>query len=787
MNYYIDTSKFYILSGPSASGKSSLTQQLLSQGLPSDAVISTDSIRKQILGSTFSLDENGVREELIGWELNQPEIFHIIENILSIRLKQKLPTILDATHLNDDARKPYVELAKKYGIESQIIIFNIPKEELKIRLAKRIERFDFSVVEKQLEKFSLTSQFPYLLVNPEDQFTLLPLLLNNTNVDVVGDVHGLLNETVLLLKQKGWGFDHEKLLFSHPDKTRQVFFLGDAIDRGTQSIEFIIAIQNTVATGQGLFILGNHEAKLMASYEQYKSEGIVRGKSLSSSQTFLQFLALPQEQQESIYQFLLSSPIHYSLWIDKSNGLLTQNNNNAFKIAFAHADNDYYDPYRLTRSHALYGRRKLNGSKDSDAMYEKHYLAGLNQYVYIRGHIPNISKQDHIYSLEEHQAFAGYLVSLDLNSYIKDLKQNNWVSTHKLFEDNIVKQKSDFNFDEEIKTTVQLMKKMDELVKNGLATDGWKKDEDGEKRPHADGFKVYKYSKKVHFKRLWQSEPLLSKARGLGLDIAGNIIVHPFDKLYNYGEYDTGHDIKPEHEVQMVEKLNGFLGCISKHPFKNELLLSTTGSFNSPFVQYIADFIDEKTKNQLLNYFKENKQTLMFEVIHPDDKHIIEYAPENFGLWLIGARGLNMSDKIVTETQLDNIAKKLDFKRPKWETCQFKDVLNLLPTSPLEGYMVRDANTHEPLMKIKTNYYLVTKFVGRMGNKMTTLMYKNPEKFKEHHIDEEFYPIVDEIVTSISQENFEKMEQKERVDFVRNIIDNQRNNVSDDNKKKLKL
>lgn len=783
--HFIESQKFYILSGPSASGKSSLTRQLIAQGLPEDAIVSSDSLRKQILGSSFGTDEFGVKEILVGWDNNQKEIFKIIEDILSLRFEQKLPTVFDATNLNDNERKPFVELARKFGVQSHIFIFDTAKEELERRLSQRLERFDLSVIDRQLGMFQKNSDFPFSNVTSDDQFILLPNLLKTSKIDVVGDTHGLLDETVLLLQKKGWLFHQTH--FSHPDLERKVLFLGDIIDRGLQSVPLWIVVKNTVEQGQGLFVMGNHEAKLMNAYSQYQQSGLLRAKSLSNAQTLLEFLKLPLDEQKDLYDFFLNSPVQYSLWIDKTNSEVlhagnydSTRNYDLFKMAFAHADNNYYHPYRFPRSHALYGQKKLNGFKDSDAEYEKHYLNGLNEYIYVRGHIPNLSKQNTSYSLEDNQAFSGHLVLLSLDSYLSLMKDNKWNPQYQFFEDTIVKQKSEFNFDTLNKETVDLMKGLTALAKEGLVTDGWRKDESGEKQPHPEGFKIYKYSKKVHFKKLWKSHPLLEKARGIGLDIAGNIIVHPFDKLYNYGEYDTGKDVKHNQQVQVIEKLNGFLGCISKHPFRNELLLSTTGSFNSPFIQYIADFIDDETKKRLLDYFKTHNETLMFEVIHPEDKssHIIEYDDAHNGLWLIGARERKLGVDVKTEAQLDEIGKQLQFRRPFWYEASFHDVLDTLKSSPLEGFMIRDADTHEPLMKIKTDYYLVTKFIGRMGPNNVEFMFKNPEQFKEKKVEEEFYPIVDRIVKTVSQDDFAQMDQKLRVELVRKIVDDVRDQVS---------
>jgi predicted kinase len=783
--HFIEAQKFYILSGPSASGKSSLTRQLVSQGLPEDAIVSSDSMRKQILGSSFGTDEFGTKEILLGWEIRQKEIFKIIEDILALRFEQHLPTIFDATNLNDNERKPFVDLAEKYGLQSHIIIFDTAKEELERRLSGRLERFDLSVISRQLEIFQKDSAYPFSVANSEDQFVLMPQLLLTSKIDVVGDTHGLLDETVLLLQQKGWHYQNG--CFFHPDPERKVLFLGDIIDRGLQSVPLWIAVKNTVNQSQGLFVMGNHEAKLMNAYTQYQETGLLRAKSLSNAQTLLEFLKLDKAEQKSLYDFLLKSPVQYALWVNKENGEVIHSGNyqadkdyDLFKMAFAHADNNYYHPYRFPRSHALYGQKKLNGFKDSDSEYEKHYMNGLNEYIYVRGHTPNASKQNTTYSLEDNQAFAGNLVLLSLDNYLPLLQKNKWEPEHQFFEDTIVKQKSEFNFDTLNKDTIDLMKGLNQLVKDGLATDGWRKDDSGVKQPHPEGFKIYKYSKKVHFKKLWKSHPLLEKARGIGLDIAGNIIVHPFDKLYNYGEYDTGKNVKHNQRVQVIEKLNGFLGCISKHPFKEELLLSTTGSFNSPFIQYIADFIDEPTKERLLKYFKNHNETLMFEVIHPEDKpsHIIEYDEAHNGLWLIGARERKSGANIKTESQVDEIGKILQLRRPFWYEADFHDVLNTLKSSQLEGFMIRDAQSHEPLMKIKTDYYLVTKFIGRMGPNNIEFMFKRPEQFKENKVEEEFYPIVDKIVKTVSQEDFTQMDQKLRVELVRQIVDDVREQVS---------
>ena len=768
--HFLNSHTFYILSGPSASGKSFLTNQLIAQGLPNDAIISSDQMRKQILGSKYELDDNGIRENLYGWSYNQPEIFNLIDQMLTIRFKQKLPTIFDATNLTDSDRGHLVKLALDNGVNSHVIIINTDPSLLKERIKNRAERFDFSVIEKQLEIFQLTSKYPHTVVTSDDKFIFNPLLLDTSNLVIVGDTHGMLTPLVEMLHEQGFNIINNA--FKHSEK--KIVFLGDVLDRGEDCIDLLKLVKNTVTNQDGYFLLGNHENKLIQSYQQYLKDGTVKGKSISSSQTLIKFLSLPENERQDIYQFLVHSPVSLNLWVNKDNlkAIVNEKESPDFiKFGMIHAHSNYYHPYKIPKSEAVYGSSR--NPQDIDLVYEQNYEAKVNSYILLRGHVKESSKQSHVFSLEDDQAFDGHLMTLDMTIFLNNLKNNKFVSNYSIFESAIMKKKTNYNFNNSIKDTVELMKGLQALQKEGLVTDGVRKNpETGQKVFPPDGLKIYKYAKKVHFKRLWKTNPLLEKARGLVLDDSGNIVVHPFDKIYNFEEYDTGKEVKAEQKVYCIEKLNGFLGCISKHPFKNELLVSTTGSLASDYVDYIKDFIDEKVKSELLYYFSKNNKTLMFEVLHPKDteNHIVPYKHEELGLWLIGARERKLSSPPDTEKQLDALGKTLNFRRPSWEILPFAQVLNKVRNSELEGYMVRDSETNKTLMKIKTNYYLVTKFVGRMAPKKVEMMFKAPEKFKELNMEEEFYSLVDAIVKNTDETSFNAMLHPERVSFVRDLV-----------------
>lgn len=758
---------FYILSGPSASGKSTFVEKILEKGLPKDCIISMDMIKKQFLGYFQTIDDFGIeKNSLYGWEIEQFNFQELIVKIINIRLEQKLLTILDATNLNDEIRKKFVDIASDYGVTSKVIIFNEDTDILLDRLHHRIERFDDSVIYQQLSKFQKDSIYDYEIYQKQE-IKIQPNLLNTDKIDVIGDCHGLLSELIDLLKNNGWIYNQQKECFYPIQKDRKLLFLGDIIDRGTESIQLLKAIKNTVENKNGFFILGNHEDKLLKIYDEYKKNKKIIAKSLSSSQTFIDFLKLSEKEQKDFILFLKSSPISFSLWIDKKTGNVTfEENENIFKIGFCHANNEIFKEISFPKSIAIYGS-KMN-KKNTDEIYQKNYDKKLNKHILIRGHIPNMSEQDAVYSLDDRQAFEGNLMLLNLEKYIQTLKENNWKSKTKLFINSVEKYKTNFNFDKYVEPKIKLLRDLKILEQKNLIY---------QKNNELNGLKIYKYSPKVHYKNLWKENYLLQKTRGLVLDIAGNIVVHPFDKIKNF--HTERINIALDKKVLKIDKMNGFLGCISLNPYTQELLLSTTGSIDisSPYIQKIEKYIVGK-EIQIKNFLQKNNMTLLFEVIHPEDPHIIEYTEKDYGLWLIGARNKEINSSLLKEKELDIIAKELNFKRPFWEIETFSNILNHMKNNKKEGFILRDIENEEPIMKIKTTYYLLTKFLGRLKSDKIDFMYDKTQKFKEKEVEEEFYQLIDEITTKKSKNDFLNMTEKERTNFVRELVNNNLINFS---------
>lgn len=277
----------------------------------------------------------------------------------------------------------------------------------------------------------------------------------------------------------------------------------------------------------------------------------------------------------------------------------------------------------------------------------------------------------------------------------------------------------------------------DYLIERGLV----------KQKKYANGLAITKYAKKVFYDNLWDVDCALLDARGIVTNEHNGIVVWPFTKIFNYGE--NGTTLPLDQEVVWVEKVNGFLGCVTA-TMDYGVIYSTTGSIDSDFVELIKKHVSE--------YDIENARlTYMFEIVDETDPHIVEHEP---GAYLIGARILESGD-MVDEDVLDWIAEDHGWKRPKWGEARFGDVVKMAQEVKHEGFVVRDLSSGELLLKIKSPHYLSKKFIMRMGAGKVKAMWENPEQYKQI-IDEEFAELVEYLTSTFSMEVWVSASDQER-------------------------
>lgn len=266
-----------------------------------------------------------------------------------------------------------------------------------------------------------------------------------------------------------------------------------------------------------------------------------------------------------------------------------------------------------------------------------------------------------------------------------------------------------------------------ELIAKGLV----------KQKRYDNGLSVFKYTREVFYKALWNEDPLLLEARGMVLDDDGNKVIWPFTKVFNHHENGTELDL--DTVVVAPRKVNGFMA--SARFWKGELIVSTTGTLDSDYAKLALSYIEKLEGIEIMA----SNITVLFEICDPSDPHIVE---EEAGAYLIGGRYMQNTmheGEMLTEGQLDVWANLIGAKRPALLLGTFRDVLNTLQTCKHEGFMVRLATPEQPtVMKLKSPHYLAKKFLMRMGQKKVDFMFTNKEEFLKT-IDEEFYSIVHHI------------------------------------------
>jgi hypothetical protein len=274
---------------------------------------------------------------------------------------------------------------------------------------------------------------------------------------------------------------------------------------------------------------------------------------------------------------------------------------------------------------------------------------------------------------------------------------------------------------------------------------------------------VLKYKKSVFFKNLWNE--YLENCRGSVVDANFNLINYPFTKIYNFGIEPNAPVLESNTQVTAFRKVNGFMMACSYN--KGQLIVSTTGSLDSKFVSMAKEmmcthmvwadweiaFSDVELENT----------TVMFEVVHPDDPHII---PENPGVYVLGYRKNKWNSPVEHHP---DVLLKLSFKFKCYTPAAYKNITistlqEMVKGCRHEGYVAyTEAGCHA--FKIKSPYYLMNKWMARNPKIDKILNLKNDIKLK---IDEEFHSVVDSIRNNA--DSYSAMNEQERLEWIRKLF-----------------
>jgi len=208
------------------------------------------------------------------------------------------------------------------------------------------------------------------------------------------------------------------------------------------------------------------------------------------------------------------------------------------------------------------------------------------------------------------------------------------------------------------------------------------------------GYKLYNYTPKTVYHGYWDDITL--NCRGLILNKNNEVVALPFPKFFNLDEVkETKLENLPGTDYTVFKKYDGSLGILWSTS-SGERRIATRGCFTSDQ----AEFATELWNRRYPHLYYDNL-TLLFEIIYPEDSHIVNYGNEE-RLVLLGAREIN-TGRYLSYSELKSLG--------------YDDVVESVPhsledillsreyDSGIEGYVIQFHTDPPLLVKIKTEEF----------------------------------------------------------------------------------
>ncbi len=307
MNLDIPELSLVVLVGVSGSGKSTFAREHF---------IATEVISSDFCRGLVADDEND--------QSSTRDAFDVLNFITGKRLASGRLTVVDATNVQADARKPLVAIAREHDVLPVAIVLDVPESVCIARNAARPDRnFGADVIRRQRDQLrrSLKSlqregfRAVHVLSDFDDVTITRTRLYNDKRdetgpFDVIGDIHGCRAELEALLTELGYTIAHDAdgraIDAHHP--ARRAIFVGDLVDRGPDTPGVLRLVMGMVAAGNALCVSGNHEAKLLRA---------LRGRNVQTTHGLAESLAqLGAESDEfraAVQRFIDGLISHYVL------------------------------------------------------------------------------------------------------------------------------------------------------------------------------------------------------------------------------------------------------------------------------------------------------------------------------------------------------------------------------------------------------------------------------------------------------------------------------------------
>lgn len=217
--------------------------------------------------------------------------------------------------------------------------------------------------------------------------------------DIVGDVHGCLDELLALLEAMSYRVKRQQDEFAvAPPRGRRLAFVGDLVDRGPAATGVLRLVMGMAQAGTALCVAGNRDLELVRAIR-----GRVTEVSRGMARTLEQLAAEPREFRAEVARFLRGLPGHLLL--------------DAGRLVIAHAGLKEELQGRATdeaRTFAMHG--ELTGERDATGFpIRKNWAKGYRgKALVVHGHTPVSEPMwlNNTVNIDTGCAYGGHLTAL---------------------------------------------------------------------------------------------------------------------------------------------------------------------------------------------------------------------------------------------------------------------------------------------------------------------------------------------------------------------------------------
>lgn len=588
-----------IMRGCPGSGKSSAIKENNLEAY----TLSPDVLRLMLRAPELNIDETvGVSQK------DNALVFEIMDTMLVNRMKTGSPTIIDATHCSSQKwhsrqMNRYKELAKRY--KYRLFYWEPERQDLEVYLQRNETRPSLDCVPEHVIRTMynnwVNTKMPSGITKLDklefrNDFEGLNKDLSETydKVICVGDLHGCNTVLEELIYDEKYNIDNDKNLY---------IFVGDYFDRGIENLEVLNTLFKIQDKKNVILLEGNHEAHwadwAFGEANQRDDNGMVRFMLTTLKEWQKEYHNDKELAKKLRILYRSMIPVFYFKFGDKKYcvnhaGLMTQ------PVNLMPAE-------QYINGHGAY-------ESDVASFYELCYERSNTKINQIFGH-RGAKRTEHNIPLEGQVEFGGHLkyfvLSKDGEEYAgirnEVYDKNSIETTQKLVQD----------FKGDYYST-------DDFEVNAIANSRHVK---VKKLPH--NILSLNFNEDVFHHSIWND--ITVKARGLFVDAnTGEVLARSYDKFFNVGERNNKEDeIKElQYPVRLAMKENGFLGILSWDHRRDELIIASKSTTEKEYVGYIKDVwnsVRQDIKDQIIITLKQSHCSALFEVIHPNDPHIVNY------------------------------------------------------------------------------------------------------------------------------------------------------------------